>query len=535
MVALGVVILAIVVSIMVINWAKLIFNKCTSENMVLWALFVFSLIGLFSIIGLIAARFLKDRYKHNSKGIPFLKIKLISMNIFGVGFMFHCGLYFWKHSIDVKCAKDNKEIGQTYNMLSIIYTLFLFVYFSLFYKREYQNSFVENLFSLGILLANSCIWLDTLFSESDFLFKINDVNDTLIGANITNETMAEIHRVSEAIETTDPFLSPAMIEFSLMAIDLLFTKTDDFNGGLFPVHSSTCTYNKNTLNNHKCTCFLIQGQTTKEQKIPKCCFFFKQLLRRSCQVIFSLLAFALFAFTFTVLITTDSAHDLTNNSGDYDAYVWLQVILKSMMLCLVLVCVLIEWQCLTFHFNVTAFVLIITCFGNVVYHMFYCFALTTQNKDTTITASWADNIISILLAGFQTLFILGVHSPTEYKDCMFQLEQWFHNNFLYYACFFLGVLNLGLWVSDSIGEERLPVFSYALYKAYDMEVWSVINKIVLPLTIFFRFHSGLDFLEIYWKYKNSLNEILKEENQEQQNMQSPTIEQTSLKTLNGET
>lgn len=529
MVALGVVLLAIVVSIMVINWAKLIFKKCDSEKMVLDVLIAFSVFGLCSIIALIFARFGYGRYVHNSKGIPFLKIKLISMNIFGVGFMFHCGLYYWKHSIDVKCANDTKTIGKVYNMLSIIFTFFLFVYFSLFYKRGYQNKFVENLCSLGILIANSCIWLDTLFSESDFLFRIKDINDTSTGANISNET--EIHRVFEAIETTDPFLSPAMIEFSLMAIDLLFTKTDDFNGGLFPVHSSTCTYNKNISNNHKCTCFPIQGKDTKKEKKHRCCFFFKQFLRRSCQVIFSLLAFALFAFTFTVLITTDSAQDLTNNSGDYDAYVWLQLILKIIMLLLVLVCVFIEWQCLTFHFNVWAFVLIITCFGNVVYHMFYCFALTTQSKDTTIRASWADNIISILLAGFQTLFILGVHSPTEYKHCIFPIEQWFHNNFVYYACFILGVLNLGLWVSDSIGEERLPVFSYALYKAYDMEVWSVINKIVLPLTIFFRFHSGLDFLEIYWKYKNSLKDFYKKGNQELQIIQSPTIEQTAEKTL----
>lgn len=78
--------------------------------------------------------------------------------------------------------------------------------------------------------------------------------------------------------------------------------------------------------------------------------------------------------------------------------------------------------------------------------------------------------------------------------------------------FFLGVLNLGLWVSDSIGEEWFLVFSYVLYKVYDMEVWFVINKIVLFLIIFFWFYFGLDFLEIYWKYKNSLNEILKEEN-----------------------
>lgn len=262
--------------------------------MVLDVLIAFSVFGLCSIIALIFARFGYGRYVHNSKGIPFLKIKLISMNIFGVGFMFHCGLYYWKHSIDVKCANDTKTIGKVYNMLSIIFTFFLFVYFSLFYKRGYQNKFVENLCSLGILIANSCIWLDTLFSESDFLFRIKDINDTSTGANISNET--EIHRVFEAIETTDPFLSPAMIEFSLMAIDLLFTKTDDFNGGLFPVHSSTCTYNKNISNNHKCTCFPIQGKDTKKEKKTSMLFLFQTVFKKelSSYIFFTCFCFVCF-------------------------------------------------------------------------------------------------------------------------------------------------------------------------------------------------------------------------------------------------
>lgn len=108
------------------------------------------------------------------------------------------------------------------------------------------------------------------------------------------------------------------------------------------------------------------------------------------------------------------------------------------------------------------------------------------------------------IAGFQTLFILRTHSPKNYQSrrryCMNFCET-LHKRFVFYFCSLLGVLNLGLWISDSIEEERLPVFSIAIYKAYDADVWSVINKIILPLTIFFRFHTGVDFLEYFWHQK----------------------------------
>lgn len=58
-------------------------------------------------------------------------------------------------------------------------------------------------------------------------------------------------------------------------------------------------------------------------------------------------------------------------------------------------------------------------------------------------------------------------------------------SFVYYVCFILGVLNFGLWVSDSIGEEWFFVFSIEIYKVYDEVMWFVINKIILLLIIFF--------------------------------------------------
>lgn len=185
------------------------------------------------------------------------------------------------------------------------------------------------------------------------------------------------------------------------------------------------------------------------------------------------------------------------------------------MIILTFFCLFIEWQRLTFRFNVWAFVLIITCFGNIVYHMLYCFALHYESskgsknhtdKDTNIkkeflNVDWTENIISIILASSQTLFILGFHSPKNNENFLYfnstkKCEKYFYEKFVCFACSVLGVLNLGFWASDSIGEGQFPVFTIAMYRAYEPGVWSFIIKIILPLTIFLPIPHWFGFLRV---------------------------------------
>lgn len=457
--------------------------------------------------------------------IAFLRIKLISMYIFGLGFLFHCGLYIWKHATPNNCEElDN--LGISYNALSIFYTFSLFIYFALFYVRKKESSCLESCASLGILLANLCIWLDTLFSESDVLFKHS------------NDESHNHTRAIEAIEKTDPFLSPAIIEFSLMAVNMLFTTVDDFTD--LPSNlTNTDIHNKSDNKASKFTnrrpCPRDSDSSTSFKKgCGKCLCLCSE---KAVQILFLLLSFALFAITFTVLLTTDSSKNFIDHPNDFVVYASIQLSMKVFIACFIIVCICLAWTSFSLHFNVSAFVLLIACFGNVAYHVLYCFALSQKNTytpienitnqtfpnssnsknesnaiianiDTDIIVSWFDNILSILLAGLQTMFLLGSHSLTELTNTCCGCSQQRKHFLMYYACSILGVLNLGLWISDSIGEERLPVLSIYIYRAFQEVVWSVINKIILPLTIFFRFHSGLHFLEISWKYKCIQNKTL---------------------------
>lgn len=465
---------------MAIHWAKLIYKDCHSEMIVFWLLVLVSALGIILVLFLTFLRCRNKDYFIHTPGITFLKIKLVFMYIFGLGYLFHCGLYAWEHTFENKCLGNN-DLGLAYNILSIFYTFFIFVYFALFYERKDDNTFCENFASLFIIVTNACIWLDAIFSESGKVFDDDITNSTESTAliNLTNSS----NRATEAIKIADSFLSPALIEFSLISIDLLFTKTY----GLSPeMHH--------------------QSDKTKYSKIVK--KNWQVPLKSFFQIIFSLIAFALFAFTLVVVLTNDESSDLPKYPDDFKFYVYYQLVIKCLMFILITTCVIVECSRFTFQFNVSTFVLLVACFGNVVYHILYCFALdSSNNKPHTgpLIVSLVENSTGILLALLQSVFIIGTHMPKDYKNlsdetrCQ-KCKDWLHNNVVYYACCLLGILNLGLWISDSIGELRLPVFSITIYKAFSIKVWSVINKIVLPLTIFFRFHTAFDFLEYYWKH-----------------------------------
>lgn len=480
LVVLGVVILALVVSIMAMHWAKLIYEDCYSDMIVFCLLIVVSSLGIISILILLFLPLCNSDNFIHTPGITFFKIKLVFMYIFGLGYLFHCGLYAWKHTVENKCFGNN-DLGLAYNILSICYTFCIFVFFALFYERKGGNTFCENCASLFIIVTNACIWLDAIFSESGKVFDDDIMNNTESTAviNLTNSS----NRATEAIKMTDSFLSPALIEFSLISIDLLFTQTYGLSSG-----------------KHQ------QSDKTKYLKIEKKSWQVR--LESFFQIVFSLIAFALFAFTLVVVLTNGESSDLPNYPDDFKFYVYYQLVMKCLMFILITVCVLVEFSRFTFHFNVSTFVLLVACFGNVVYHILYCFALdSSNNKPHTgpLIVSLVENSTGILLALLQSVFIIGTHMPKEYKKLSSETRcqkctDWLHNNVVYYACCLLGILNLGLWISDSIGELRLPVFSITIYKAFSIKVWSVINKIVLPLTIFFRFHTAFDFFEYYWKH-----------------------------------
>ena len=469
MVVLGVVVLAIVVSIMVVNWAKLIFEEDISNVMVLIVLITANSSGVLGLLSLACYRFYEWHKANlenesilsrpNVKEITFLKVKLFSMILFGLCYIIHCVLYAWKHSMDNSL---NHQLGLAYNIITILYVVCLYIYFSTHQQKQSKNKCGYKILSLTLLIANVSIWLDTIFSESGYLFSSNiGQNNTSPMSNSNSTTRAE-----EAIRKTDPYFLPATIEFSLITIDMLFYKKKEVPRA--------------------------NGANEIKQKVP----FIPLLL----QVIVFMASFSLFVFTFIVLLT-DS--DDKNYANDFITYVYIQLVLKLMIFALIVPCTILVFNSLRFHFNISAFVLIFPCFGNVIYHMFYLYSFFSKKGPrvkNSVPVSITDNSVSILIAFFQTLFLLGIDSPNRTDSLIIDYPGVYgrlKDKFIHYSCSLLSIINIGLWVCESFGEGRHPVFSIEFYDAYDLPVWIIFNKLVLPLTIFFRFHSGLHFMKFY--------------------------------------
>ncbi|XP_022304728.2 uncharacterized protein LOC111111853 isoform X1 [Crassostrea virginica] len=470
MVVLGVVVLALVVSIMVVNWAKLIFEEDISNVMVLIVLITANssgVLGLFSLACFRIYEWHKAKLENkripnrpNVKEITFLKVKRFSMVLFGLCYIIHCVLYAWKHSIG---SSLNHHLGMAYNIITILYVVCLYIYFSTHQQKKSKNKCGYKILSLTLLIANVSIWLDTIFSESGYLFNSNIGQNNTQPMPYSNSTS----RAEEAIRKTDPYFLPATIEFSLITIDMLFYKKKEV---------------------------LRANRTPEEtkQKVP----FIPLLL----QVIVFMASFTLFIFTFIVLLT-DS--DDKNYANDFLTYVCIQLVLKIMIFALIVPCTILVFTSLRFHFNISAFVLIFPCFGNIVYHMFYLYSFFSKKGPrvkNSVPISITDNSVSILIAFFQTLFLLGIDSPKRTDSLMIDdpgVYGRLKDKFIHYSCSLLGIINMGLWVCESFGEGRLPVFSIEFYEAYDLPVWIIFNKLILPLTIFFRFHSGLHFMKFY--------------------------------------
>lgn len=390
--------------------------------------------------------------------------------------MFHSGLYAWKHYDFQEECPGNSCFDFIYDISSILYTFIIFVYFALFHDSKLEQAVKKYYVLIPIIVANVCIWLNAILFGSDFLYeKLPNNNSTSPMINITESSNLAV----EAIEKADTFCLPAMVEFSLMAIDMLFTENDYTINGYSAGKSS-----------------LIQERHT----FGKIC----HIVKKTVQVVVSLAALLHFAFVFTIVLTTNSTDNILDHSHYFLVYFCFELVMKLTMLTLILICFYKFCKCahLIRKCTPSLAVLLFTTCGNVGYHILYIFALSLDDRKyqpVPMTISLIVNGLSLLLAVLQSFLIQLIRSNDFICTSSQENQQRSQTNFLYYTCFILSLFNFALWASDSIGEDRRSILSVVYNWSYEQLGSSVIYTIFFPLTVFYRFQSGLDFLEFYWK------------------------------------
>lgn len=479
-IVIGVVTLAIIFSMMTVNWTKMIYTDEEANSMLFGVLISSISVGILSILipTLSTCCYGRDRKLDSS----YKKVKEAALYIFGICSFLHCTLFILKHAnSSSECSHRNEGIA--YNVLSIIYTILLMIEISV--CKVLNESVCHRLLSTCILFANFSFWLDTIFSESGSIFNHGDEIETtpLNHTNIT--TFCNYTKLSMLlIKNVDPVLSAGTVEFAIITVDMIFSNIKQPD-----------SHNSN-LNSTPDDADEVNTQTEDSDPLQK--------VKKLVLLMFGIASFVLFAISivgFFAGLSEDEESDKEKESLTlsifFESYIIYKSIIKLAMLVCVTWCTVLSWQNFKYTFSVGGLILMMSCFGNIIYHMFYLFAVwkSYQDKkeegvDTFLGFAYFDNIVSIIVAAEQTIFILAIENGVSMSNNG-------HKNTVYYVCMLLAILNAGLWASDSFGESRLPILSVIIKRNYSQTFWIIFTKLVLPITIFFRIHSGLILLKMH--------------------------------------
>ena len=505
------------------------------------------------------------------------QVRLTFFLIFSFGYFTHCVLYLLKHyqsKVDSqsKHDKDFHEIGIAFNVFALIYiALNLFSAFihtkfkstlSLVIDNENDKEKDEKLYQIfnlaiciAIILVDFTIWFDSYLSEwyNIYNFPIisknsNSTNEVIIPHDI-HSSSNEAEQINKFIEDTEHFLNPMMIEFSLMAMQMIImtfkNKSSTYPNEHTPTQKSRdndtqkemCLGDSNKINDHQTKSCSDNGADKKtccpNIHVPQRCINFGMVL---FEVVIPLVSLGgglgLFVFSFFVVLTdnNDHEHEVPITFYIYNVY---QAAMKILMLVFIVISFFII-LCPPFHKTETVteietvkqkkesekcetkqkkeskisrflksffkdgyFILLMAVATNIGYSAVNIKALAHES-DRFKNAALLDNAISIILAVAQMLVIIILHSSTyivalkkkKWRFLSLTPQEW-----VALLCLMLSFFNFGLWASDCIGENQQPVFTEVQFRHFGNETWKINTKLLLPGTIFFRFHCAMDFME----------------------------------------
>lgn len=465
---------------------QLVMDEAKKELYAVIILLIVHFCGTLAVLILVRIRFSKRDIRLECvyrKEDSFFKIKLISVYIFGTCYSLFCGLCFWKQ-IDKKdeladlIQTDIKGVGIASYITTFIHISILSIYLAVFDKELYLYTPRVKLIS-GFAIFFTCIGTSIDALSSEFLYNTH-----------TNSTLPpqDVPRAVEVMKKLEPLISSTIIGFFLMTIDLLFSKGN------------------NTL-----SCFDLQNKNSCSQRPDD----LKIKLRKTfIHHIFILTSFGMFAFSATEILTSDP-------SADLKAYVITQIVIKCINLVLVLIILSIligflckkcentktncKCSCTIFPLNISFLIIIVTCIFHTFYHLVCSFRNEYIANASIKIYVLVENIITIIIAVLQTLFVLGSYSCRKCENCVSKLCK----EFVHFVCSLIGIMNLGIWVSDIIGKERL------IYKP-ENNIWEICKTFSLLFSNFFLLQIGLEFLKLYWRNEkkktkeNSVEEPIEE-------------------------
>ena len=355
------------------------------------------------------------------------------------------------------------------------------VFISLNRKYSFEQNVKTHYGVMLTLAANLALWWYFILDESRELFHIENSNNT-------RSTVAKVEtntsNIGNMINTLEPYRTPMVIEYNLLSATCLLSlqKMDRCSNINLEV-PSTFQYDSDNVENDAEDSLLLNSR----------------IVHLTWQ---NRLTLNFIAFTLAIPMIC-----LEIYIGHKDVSVAVHVIfqiLQILNISILAILSMILLSKLSFrttgnglsHGRDTMPILICSSFGIQMYDIFGAFGGIVAKRESlsvltklTITK----HVLSFLGVIYQTVLIIKCKRHSHQYCNIGKREKIRAKSMI----FIITLINFGFWFGDCFFMKYQRNLMYSETVLYGKQYWRVIVDILYPVTIFYRFHSGIECYEIY--------------------------------------
>ena len=477
---LGTSFIAVVFVLLLLSFGQIGISSIQANGIIRVSLLVLSVIGTFSLMMMIRKIFDQLKDEHSIWKAANGNLKFVFLWCFAIGVLIQETMY----AILISATKSEAEsltLGNVllaWNIIVIVFTVLQTVFITLWRRVSFQPTLSFNYGLMFTLLTDAANWCFFTLFESKELFQ-NHVNFTSFVNSTSN---ASSSAVEEFIRTLEPYTTPMIIEYHLLAMAFLLSAKSCNQD-----HSSRYTRLQHVLS--------LDNDSTGEYE-PILNSSEKRKLHgyiQKCPLLVGIVLCAPMIFL-EIYIGNNSA--LETNIPVLTAFQLFQIVNLSLLIThsiKLLSSVAYYSATTTPRENHTNFLLFFSCFGIQMYDIFGGYGvLIAKDKDALVILTVLKHIFSFIATFYQTTLIMKLKNDTCIHFAIRQPNIWFTNNII----LLLSFVNFGFWFGDCFfmkHERNLTLSETVAFGAY----WNYIVDVLFPVTIFYRFHCGIELFELY--------------------------------------
>ena len=484
--------------VMVVSASHNSFAK-SSQNMIRIVLIMCTLAGVIPLVLFSVPYFrrgvAKSKRIHDvsKRANTMSSVRLFFLLLFAMGF---CAQNILTLILDFLPANiTDHHFGPIYRISALVFcigqSLFLYVH------RQrviiVKNELIIRYGMILIIAADASNWFHTILNESQELYN-HAMSSSICNSNLTlntTSTRSDPCILAHLIEKTDPILSPMVIEFCLLSVGLLLR-----------LWSNTVEKEKSLGNYHGNSTFHDVESTSPKAGMfgtSRDSYYLHGIRKRDENKTnpYHALLTTLGLFGTMFLFVIKYVVFEIDKRGMYSHYEVVQsVYISSLLLCSVfsfyIASKYYEVGEVTKPLKVREYLLIFCCFGTIFYLMFTVIAgAMSFHNDGYGRTICIEFIIDCLSVFFQTTMMLL--APRLQYRARLRDQPVFALSNVFVA---ISTLNLALWSVDSFVTSTNPSSSNIQHDFYGDAYWYFVAKVVFPFTVYFRFHSFIDFMEL---------------------------------------